>query len=622
MRTPTFIAPLVLNSLCSRAIAILGPALAERTTCPAGVAGVEYGSGSIAHSNHSSADACCESCQTLAACKSWTWISDGSYNKGHNCFLKGNDSPTSKRSARFSGVAVTAPPTPAPPTPVPSPAQLLLDAAAPALSRTDRDGRYVSWTIDTSVGRQFFDIDFAEPKLRLLAAALPTYVRVGGSGNDYLQYFPCASPAPGWGKSCLNQTQWEGLAGFVNASGARMVFGLNICPRAANATGGGGGGGGGGPVPDTTCPTVDGRWDPSNARALLSWSQARGIPFFGLELGNERNSQQTAQSQAADFQVLHALLLELWPSDPPAVPPTATSRPWLLGPDTHSFKDSPSKWPATLQYLGAFADEVHRLGFAVAFHAVTHHEYDEIAEGGMGGRNASRLDLSGRIGAAANATVRQRFPGVDLWAGEIGPHNGGGAPCSHASMRWANFADSLWYADALGSKAAAGYQVFARQDFVGIDYGILDCATHDPLPDYWTALLFHRLMGDGVLALAQGGGGSELRAYAHCARGHAGGVALLLINISPDTSATALLPLALVADGRLEFHLRATNGTAGTGTALNGGAPLALEDGGTRLPALEGALAPSATAPIVLQPLEIAWIVLPNAGVAACQVSV
>ena len=44
-------------------------------------------------------------------------------------------------------------------------------------------------------------------------------------------------------------------------------------------------------------------------------------------------------------------------------------------------------------------------------------------------------------------------------------------------MRWANWGDSFWYADALGAKAAHGYSGFARQDFIGIDYGLLDCPT-------------------------------------------------------------------------------------------------------------------------------------------------
>ena len=46
------------------------------------------------------------------------------------------------------------------------------------------------------------------------------------------------------------------------------------------------------------------------------------------------------------------------------------------------------------------------------------------------------------------------------------------------------------YADALGAKARNGYSAFVRQDLIGADYGLLDCATALPLPDYFTALLF------------------------------------------------------------------------------------------------------------------------------------
>lgn len=41
------------------------------------------------------------------------------------------------------------------------------------------------------------------------------------------------------------------------------------------------------------------------------------------------------------------------------------------------------------------------------------------------------------------------------------------------------------YLDAMGSKARHGYSAFCRQDFIGADYGMLDCATHTPLPDFY-----------------------------------------------------------------------------------------------------------------------------------------
>ena len=58
-------------------------------------------------------------------------------------------------------------------------------------------------------------------------------------------------------------------------------------------------------------------------------------------------------------------------------------------------------------------------------------------------------------------------------------------------------------------------------------------------PDYYTGLLFARLMGVRVLAtsVAQEPAQAEfpLRSYCHCARGAGGGVALLLINLKAAT---------------------------------------------------------------------------------------
>ena len=88
-------------------------------------------------------------------------------------------------------------------------------------------------------------------------------------------------------------------------------------------------------------------------------------------------------------------------------------------------------------------------------------------------------DVTKQIAVAVNASLSQNAPGVQIWAGEIGPHNGGTVPCDHTTMRWANWADTFWYLDSMATKAAHGYKVFCRQDFIGIDYGtgLRDVAT-------------------------------------------------------------------------------------------------------------------------------------------------
>lgn len=129
--------------------------------------------------------------------------------------------------------------------------------------------------------------------------------------------------------------------------------------------------------------------------------------------------------------------------------------------------------------------------------------------------SSGQLNLTRSVAVPFNASVHEHYPAAQVrvhvqtlprpclhpcasltalptntstqpWAGEIGPHNGGSPPCDPAWRRWANFADSFWYLDALGTKAANGYKAFCRQDYIGGDYGLLDCRTQVPTPDYYT----------------------------------------------------------------------------------------------------------------------------------------
>lgn len=157
---------------------------------------------------------------------------------------------------------------------------------------------------------------------------------------------------------------------------------------------------------------------------------------------------------------------------------------------------------------------------------------------------------------------------------EIGPHNGGAPPCNSSFERWANFADIFWYADAMAAHAAAGVKVFNRQDLVGAvrpteyllqpahrfnlrkcychnfgrangqDYGLLDCATHMPTPDYFLALLWGRLMGNKVLTVARGGN-ATIRSYAHCDPQGLGGATVLIVNIGMEDAQIAVTGLRL-----------------------------------------------------------------------------
>jgi hypothetical protein len=53
--------------------------------------------------------------------------------------------------------------------------------------------------------------------------------------------------------------------------------------------------------------------------------------------------------------------------------------------------------------------------------------------------------------------------------------------------------------NALGELARLGLQVFIRPTLSGSDYGLINDATLAPNPDYWAALLWHRVMRTRIL---------------------------------------------------------------------------------------------------------------------------
>ena len=299
--------------------------------------------------------------------------------------------------------------------------------------------------------------------------------------------------------------------------------------------------------------------------------------------------------------MLQQLLVDLFPN--------AASRPKIIGPDTHGWHGPPPdpESDSKLQFLRNFTALCKSLG--VDLFAVTHHEYIEIPESSTTPPPASKLDLTGSIASAVNASLAPS--GVPIWAGEIGPHNGGSVPCDSSSKRWANFADTFWYLDAMGSKSSNGYSAFCRQDFIGIDYAMLDCATNDPLPDYFGGVLWSKLMGTGVVRVASS---SSVRAYAHCHATNPADLTVLLINLEPDNRVSKPQTV-VIGDGTAateEYHLTGPNGTAAQTVALNGAVLQATAEG--VLPAMVGRVGVGKA--VVLAPASIAFVVAKGLGAA------
>jgi hypothetical protein len=548
----------------------------------------------------------------------------------------------------------------------PTVAALLLPASAAAaaglqinvaggVALASTSDHFTCWNIDASANRGFFvrDLDVAKSygaQLAYQAAQITAHpaagrsqkfslLRFGGSGNDALLYefggTKCPAPTvPGkhflGDIKCLNRTWWSNLLGFTNASNARIIFGVSLpkwtgCGQGSQC----------GPDRKDPCKPCK-RWNATNAREILVWTIAHGLDhlIYGLELGNEVDGMYTGAEQAENLQTLHQLTLELWPD--------AARRPLLLGPDAahQDTVDSKPPFPTPRDaYVYDFFERAGELGLPII--GATLHKYIEVTT--QRDTNASRLDeTSSRFslfqdqvnsGWAASGSAK---PSPRSWGGEVGPHNGGAPPCNHSSMRWATFADSLWYADALASSARLSFEALCRQDYIGADYGLLDCATGTPLPDYWTLTLWTWLVGPTVLSVAAEPTVSSLRLYAHCtpegafglsgSESHTPTVTLVAINLAAQGVTLRLTNHTVAPRSARVFQLAALDkpGPVGAGVGLNGtgltlnARPLQLINGG-RVPDLMSFEQKQDTQSVQLSPHSVTFVVyeVPG-GASAC----
>ncbi|MGH7105314.1 MAG: hypothetical protein ACREFT_02265, partial [Acetobacteraceae bacterium] len=158
----------------------------------------------------------------------------------------------------------------------------------------------------------------------------------------------------------------------------------------------------------------------------------------------------------------------------------------------------------------------------------------------------------------AQQQLRDRFaPGAPIWVTETGDAACGGNP-------WADtFLDSFRYLNQLALLSQDGADAVFHNTLVGSDYGLLDRKTFEPRPNYWAALIWRRLMGRTVLDPPQSS--PDVSLYAHCLRGHAGGVSLLAINVGKASSRLALsappdIYLLTSPSASLQSHVVLLNG--------------------------------------------------------------
>ncbi|KAI4341456.1 hypothetical protein MLD38_026180 [Melastoma candidum] len=470
------------------------------------------------------------------------------------------------------------------------------------------------------------NLNLSQPLLQRAVQAFKSLrIRVGGSLQDQVIYdvgnlsshcrqFRVDKYAMfGFSGGCLHMDRWDELNRFFIRTGAIVTFGLNALIGRHQVKPG----------------VWGGKWDSTNARNFMKYTAEKGYPVDSWELGNELSGKGVgasvrADQYAHDVVLLKAIIKELYKDNHKKASVVAPGG---------SFDQ---KW---------FADLLRISGPGV-LDAVTQHIYN-LGSGSDPKLISHILDpyyLSGISSTFSNldATIYNNGRWAAAWVSESGGAYNSGGP--HVSD---TFVNSFWYLDQLGMASKYNTKVYCRQSLVGGFYGLLDKTTFIPNPDYYSALLWHQLMGKGVL-LIDGDASAYLRYYAHCTKGREG-ITLLLINLSNQTTfkvntrngislklhgehppkranvVVRALKRAVSFTGegsaneplfREEYHLTPKDGVLQSQTVLLNGIPLEITENGN-IPALKPALV-DVRKPLSIAPYSIAFVVYPNFDAPAC----
>ena len=442
--------------------------------------------------------------------------------------------------------------------------------------------------MDPSMYRYREPIDLSSPKLRKLAAALgPAYMRVSGTwaNSTYFQDddAPQMKTPPKGFNGVLTRKQWKGVIDFAKATNAEIVTSLAITPGVRDA---------------------EGVWTPIEAKKFLAYTKQAGGTIAAAEMFNEPTfavmggapSTYDAAAYGRDFKVFLAYMKQ-------AAPGTLILGPGSVG-EAGSLGDIRMKITPTTEMMKASGRGVD--GFSYHFYGGVskrckpNHDDDQAIETlGLSKTWLMRTALDEEY----YAKLRDQYePGKPMWLTETGETACGGDP-------WAStYLDSFRYLNQLGALAKRGVQSVMHNTLAASDYALIDEETLMPRPNYWSALLWRKMMGTTVLeaGVAQTPG---LYVYAHCQRGVSGGVAMLVINADKTASRTLTVPLK----GE-RYTLTAKKLLSGS-VELNG-VTLKLESG-DELPKLTGvAMKPGE---VLFGAESITFLAIPKAGNGACK---
>ncbi|XVF43098.1 hypothetical protein PTKIN_Ptkin02bG0012900 [Pterospermum kingtungense] len=485
---------------------------------------------------------------------------------------------------------------------------------ANSIARTDDN--FICATMDwwPTEKAGLFDLDLKTSLANAIKAFNPLRIKVGGSLQDQVVYDvgrvkKCHNFEKrknglfGFSEGCLSMTRWDKLnKKLFMKSGAKITFGLNaLIGRKKSNIGKG---------------LWVGDWKSQNAREFMNYSISKGYKIDSYEFGNELcgsgiGAKVEAEQYGKDVIALKNLVKELYPD--------LETQPKILGPN--GFYDE--KWFNTFLKVS---------GHGVV-DAITHHIYNLGPADDQNPitkiQDPFYLNQVAQIYENVSKVVKKFGPLSGAWVSGAGE----ALDNSHRDVS-PSFADGFWYLDQLGMASTFNYKVFCRQTFIGGNYALFDATTSTPNPDYYSALLWHRLMGSNVLFVTQKAD-PNLRVYAHCAKKKPG-ISLLFINLSKDrTSNVTLLNDQKTVrrnlksrvvvrpniefkgyQNREEYHLTPLDGDIQSNFVLLNDVPLNPLDS-VDIPAMDPKLV-DASSPISVAPHSIVFVTIRDFNALAC----
>ncbi|XP_047320279.1 heparanase-like protein 3 [Impatiens glandulifera] len=436
--------------------------------------------------------------------------------------------------------------------------------------------------------------------MNAVKAFSPLKLRLGGTLQDRLIYetelqqhcipfIKNNSNLLGYNQGCLPLSRWDQLNTFFNKSGAVVMFGLNVLNGRFVMRNG----------------SVVGSWNSTNAKSFIEYSLRKGYKIHGWELGNELTGTGTAirieaDQYASDVISFHNIIQKVYKNE--------KVKPLILAPGGFF---NPI-W---------FKEFIHKTT-STNIDVVSHHIYN-LGPG-------SDMNLAEKIlnPSLFDHEVVNTFRGMrsvinnsaQVWVGE-----GGGIYRSGRNQVSNTFLFSFWYLDQLGLSSSYDTKTYCRQTLIGGNYGLLNTTTFKPNPDYYSALLWHRLMGNKVLS-TNFSGSNKIRAYAHCSKQSQGGITLLLINMDKMNRVEAKLNAVngsitcrhngKMTNVREEYRLTAKNGNLQSQSVLLNGKELIVDDE-DNIPPMEPVTV-NAEQPITIAPLSILFAHIPYLCLRAC----